>query len=68
MSKTVAISEDIHTSVVKKKTDMFEKYGVTVRIADLVDLAIELGIDSAADAFIPQGKKLQIIEKEDMIT
>ena len=68
MSKTVAISEDIHTSIVKKKTDMFEKYGVTVRIADLADLAIELGIDSAADAFIPQGKKLKIIEKEDMIT
>lgn len=68
MSKTVAIREDVHTSIVKKKTYMFEKYGVTVRIADLVDLAIELGIDSAADALIPQGKKLQIIEKEEMMT
>ncbi len=67
MSKTVAIREDIHSSIVKKKTYMFEKYGVTVRIADLVDLAIEFGIDNAADALIPQGKKLQIIEKEDMI-
>lgn len=68
MSKTVAISEDNHAAIFKKKADMLEKYGVSIRISDLVDLSIKLGIDDAAEQLIPNGyKRLRLIEKDDII-
>jgi hypothetical protein len=68
MGKTVAISDDIHTLVSKKKTELFEKYKISVRIADLVNKSIKHGIDKAYEEFVPQGEvqKLELIKKEDM--
>jgi hypothetical protein len=68
MGKTVAISDDMHTLVSKKKTELFEKYKISVRIADIVDKSIEYGVDKACEEFVPKGeiKKLELVKKEDM--
>ena len=75
MGKTVAISDDIHTMVSKRKTELFEKYKISVRIADIVNKSIKHGIDKACEEFIPKGeefipkgeeKKLELVKKEDM--
>jgi hypothetical protein len=68
MGKTVAISDDMHTLVSKKKTELFEKYKISVRIVDLVNKAIKYGVDKAYEEFVPQGEtqKLELIKKEDM--
>jgi hypothetical protein len=65
MSKTVAISDDLHTIIMKKKTELFEKHRVTVRISDLTDLAIKFGIEDAVHACTPNGK-LKIVEEKDV--
>lgn len=68
MGKTVAISDDIHTLVSEKKTELFEKYKISVRIADIVNKSIERGVDKACEEFTPKGetKKLELVKKEDM--
>lgn len=68
MGKTVAISDDMHTLVSKKKTELFEKYRISVRISDIVDKSIGHGIDKACEEFVPQGEKqkLELVKKEDM--
>ncbi len=68
MSKTVAISDDNHTAIVKKQTYIFEEYGISVRISDLTNAAIRLGIDKAVNTFVPKDMRLKIIEKEDVVT
>ena len=67
MSKTVAISEDIHIEITKKKTYLLEEYGLTVRISDLTDRAIRLGINNAVNSFVPNNG-IKIVKKEDVIT
>lgn len=68
MGKTVAISDDMHTIVSKKKTELFEKYKISVRISDIVNKAIKYGVDKACEEFIPKGEttKLELVKKEDM--
>ena len=66
--KTVAISDEVHTMVSKKKTELFEKHKANVRIADIVDRSIVHGIDKACEEFVPKGdKKLRIVKKEEML-
>ncbi len=67
MSKTVAISEDMHLKITKMKTYLYEEYGMSVRIADLTDRAIKLGIDGALNSFVPNNG-IKIINKEDVRT
>lgn len=66
MSKTVAISDEMHIIITKKQTEIFEKYRVTARISDLVDKAIKFGIDNAAEAYTPKSEKLKIVEEKDV--
>lgn len=68
MGKTVAISDDMHILVSKKKTELFEKYKISVRIADIVNNAVKYGVDRSCDEFIPKGdiNKLELVKKEDM--
>ena len=68
MSKTVAISDDIHILITKKQTEMFEKYRITTRISDLVNLAIKFGIDNAIEAYTPKEERLKIVEEKDVKT
>lgn len=68
MGKTVAISDDMHTIVSKKRTELFEKYRISVRIADIVNKSIKHGIDKACEDFTPKCEKkmLELVKKEDM--
>lgn len=68
MGKTVAISDDIHTVVSKKKTELFEKYRISIRISDIVDKAIAHGIEDACEEFVPKGEitKFELVKEEDM--
>ncbi len=67
MSKTVAISEDMHLRLKNMKTYLYEEYGMSVRIADLTDKAIRLGINGALNSFVPNNG-IKIINKEDVRT
>lgn len=66
MGKTVAIYDDVHILITKKQADIFEKYRITVRISDLVNVAIKYGIDNAVETFTPNGvtQKLKTIDDE----
>ncbi len=46
MSKTVAISNDIHIRIVEKQTEIRKKYRVELKISEIVDMAIDNGIDN----------------------
>lgn len=67
MSKTVAISEDMHTRLKNMKIYLYEEYGMSVKIADLTDRAIRLGINSVLTSFVPNNG-IKIIDKEDVRT
>lgn len=56
MSKTVAISEDTHLLIVKKQTEIFEKYRVSVRISDLANTILRKFIDRAEEVLGLRGE------------
>lgn len=68
MPKTVAISDDTHTLITAKKLELFSKYRITVKIADIVDTAIKYGINNVDSVFVPNYMmtKLKTIDKEDI--
>lgn len=41
MSKTVAISDDIHILIVKKQIELYEKYGVSVKLSDITEIVLK---------------------------
>lgn len=45
MTKTVAISDDIHIRVVEKQVELRKKHR-DFKISEIVDMAIESGIDN----------------------
>lgn len=68
MPKTVAISDDAHNLITEKKLELFKKYRITVKIADIVDAAIKHGINNVDSVFVPNYMitRLKIVEEEDM--
>jgi hypothetical protein len=68
MPKTVAISDDTHTLITAKKLELFSKYRVTAKIADIVDVAIRFGIERVDEVFVPDvaTPMLKIVDEEDM--
>lgn len=73
MGKTVAISEDVHSLVVKKKEEIFNKYRVTIRISDLTDIVLKncigkseelLGLNKKDET---SGQKTQDINMQDSL-
>ena len=68
MPKTVAISDDTHTLITAKKLELFSKYRVSAKIADIVDAAIKYGINNVDSVFVPNYMitRLKIVEEEDM--
>jgi hypothetical protein len=54
MPRTVGISDSMHTLVREKKLELFKKYKITVKIADIVDAAIKNGINSVDSVFVPK--------------
>jgi hypothetical protein len=49
MAKTIAISDDVHILITKKKTEIFEKYRISVRISDLTNLILRNGVDRSEE-------------------
>jgi hypothetical protein len=68
MPKTVALTDDTHTLITEKKLELFRKYRITVKIADIVDAAIKYGINNVDSVFVPSHMtaRLNIVEEEDM--
>lgn len=66
MPKTVAISDDTHILVNGKQLELFSKYRVTAKIADIVDAAIKYGINNVDSVFVPNDviSMLKIVDKE----
>lgn len=54
MPKTVGISDDMHTLVREKKLELFKKYKITVKIADIVNAAIKNCVDNIDSVFVPK--------------
>lgn len=51
MTKTVIIPFDVHVLIVKKQMEIREKYGVTLRISDMVSVGMRDVIDSIEKLF-----------------
>ena len=56
MAKTVSILDDVHTLIVRKQIDIFEKYKVKVKISDLIGVIIKDGI-SKSERLLFLGRK-----------
>lgn len=69
MSKTVAISDDIHILITEKQLELFKKYRVSVKIADLTEAAIKYGINNVDNIFVPSSaiSKLKLVEEKDVL-
>lgn len=44
MTKTVIIPDDIHLLIVKKQVDIREKYGINLRITDMLVAYVKVGL------------------------
>jgi hypothetical protein len=64
MPKTVGISDSMHTLVGEKKLELFKKYKITVKIADIVNAAIKSGIDNVDEVFVPKYMMARLREEE----
>lgn len=69
MSKTVAISDDIHILITEKQLELFKKYRISVKISDITEAAIKYGIDNVDNVFVPSDKtpKMKIVDEKDVI-
>lgn len=66
MSKTIAISDDIHILITEKQLELFKKYRINVKISDITEAAIKYGINSVDKVFVRSDtiSKLNIIEEK----
>lgn len=51
MTKTVIIPDDVHLLIIKKQIDIRERYGVTLRISDMVAVGMRNIIDKMEELF-----------------
>lgn len=51
MTKTVIIPDDVHLLIVKKQISIREKYGVTLRISDMVAVGMRNIVDKIEELF-----------------
>lgn len=49
MSKTVAISDEVHILISKKQLDMREKYKIYLKISDIANFILKNNIDKLED-------------------
>ncbi len=63
MSKTVAISDDVHILIAEKQIEIFKKYRISVKLSDITDAAIKCGIDRV-DKVLVHASKLKIIDDD----
>ena len=70
MPKTVAISDDVHILIIEKQLELFKKYRVSVKIADLTEAAIKHGIENVDKVFVPSYiiSRLKLMEEKDVVT
>lgn len=69
MPKTVAISDDVHILITEKQLELFRKYRVSAKIADLTEAAIKYGINNVDKVFVHGDmiSKLKIVEEKDVL-
>lgn len=70
MSKTVAISDDMHILITEKQLELFKKYRISAKISDITEAAMRYGIDNVDDVFVPKSKisKLNLVDEKDVTT
>lgn len=51
MTKTVLIPDDVHILIIKKQIDIREKYGISLRISDMVAVGMRNIIDKMDELF-----------------
>lgn len=49
MSKTVSIPDKIHIIITKKQIEFREKYGINLKISDIISFLVEHNIDGLKD-------------------
>lgn len=63
MSKTVAISDEVHILISKKQLDMREKYKIYLKISDIANFILKDNIDKLED-IIRSGINVETTKEE----
>lgn len=66
MTKTVIIPDDIHLLIIKKQIDIRERYGVTLRISDMVAVGMRNIIDKMEELFNLRGGEVKMVISGDI--
>lgn len=63
MPKTASIQDDIHTLIVEKQKEIFNKYRVYIRISDIIAMCIRNSISNIEETIF-KPKMGQVTEEE----
>lgn len=66
MTKTVIIPDDVHLLIIKKQIDIRERYGVTLRISDMVAVGMRNIIDKMEGLFNLRGGEVKMVINGDI--
>lgn len=66
MTKTVIIPDDVHLLIIKKQIDIRERYGVTLRISDMVAVGMRNIIDKMEELFNLRGGEVKMVINGDI--
>lgn len=66
MSKTVAIPDKIHILITKKQIEFREKYGINLKISEIISFLVEHNIDTLKDVIRDGVLQKDISEKDNV--
>lgn len=66
MTKTVIIPDDVHLVIIKKQIDIRERYGITLRISDMVAVGMRNIVDKMEELFNLSGGDVKMVINGDV--